>query len=406
MVGTRLRDTEITGFVVLVRKTGKYFYLEYKSTLSGTYRKHPLGKWGDINAQQARELALITAGEVAKGQDPQQEKHDSRAETEKRKQEVLRVFLHGGYKAVTPYKTATSAIARIEYHFPDLLDKPMSAIKPWDLEQWKKAYAGKPSGANRILSSLRGVMTKAVKAGLLDKSPMPEVKKIKENKNKKARYLRPDEEKALRKALDEREGHQKKERLRYIEWCRTRKNKTATEPYTGTFTDYLKPMILLTLNTGVRRGELFNLRVSDIDFLDKALLVEGEEDDTITGSKTGQTRKIPLNEEALSVLTDWLKQTGNRDLVFESPKTGGRFDNIDSSWEELRASAGLSHVRFHDLRHTFGTRLAHKRVDIVAIKELMGHESLDTTARYLHASDNSMRAAVASLDVNGSEGVG
>lgn len=389
-------DSEIRSFVVIVRKTGKYFYYEYRTRGEVKHRKHPLGKWGNITAVQARKLAKDAAARVAQGIDLQEEKKAIRTEAKRKQKSTLRAFLHDGYKAVTPEKTATPAIDRIEKHFPDLLDKQMSEITAWKVEQWKRAYPGKPGGANRVLSSLRGVLTKAVKAGLLDKSPMPDVKKVKEDKNRKIRALSEDQEQALREALDRREEKQKAERERMIEHCRTRKRE-APAAYTGTFTDHLKPMVILTIKTGLRRGEVFNLKVSDIDLKNRWLTVRGEADDTTTGSKSGQTRHIPLTDEAFAVLVAWLNQTSNKGLVFPSPKTGERFDNISNAWEKLREDAGLPEIRFHDLRHTYGTRLARLHVDLVTIKNLMGHESLDTTARYLHSDNETMKAAAALL---------
>ena len=396
MVGDRLTDTDLSGFHVKNKTRGKVFFYEYRSPVMGKKRTLRIGKFGEITSSQAREIAKISAGRVASGADPQEEKIENRQRAAREQQETLRAFLHDGYKAVTPEKTAIPAIDRIEKHFPGLLDKRMSDITAWKIEQWKRAYPGKPGGANRVLSSLRGVLTRAVKAGLLEKSPMPDVKKVKEDKNKKVRALSEDQEQALRHALDRREQQQRAEREKMIEHCRTRKRK-APAPYTGTYTDHLKPMVILTLKTGMRRGEVFNLKVSDIDLKERWLTVRGEGDETTTGSKTGQTRHIPLTDESFAVLVTWLNQTGNKGLVFPSPKTGERFDNISSAWETLREDAGLPDIRFHDLRHTYGTRLARARVDLVTIKNLMGHESLDTTARYLHSDNETMKAAAALL---------
>lgn len=394
--GEELRDTEISGFILRSLATGRFFYLNYRNRETGKRKNVPIGRHGDITVSQAREAAQALAATVAMGKDPMEQRKENRQRIIREQQETLRAFLHDGYKAVTPEATATAAIDRIEKHFPDLLDKRMSEITAWKIEQWKRAYPGKPGGANRVLSSLRGVLTRAVKAGLLERSPMPEVKKVKEDKNKKIRALSEEQEDALREALDRREEQQREERQRMIEHCKGRKRE-APAPYTGTFIDHLKPMVILTLKTGMRRGEVFNLKVSDLDLKNRWLTVRGEGDDTTTGSKTGQTRHIPLNDEALSVLVAWLNQTNNNGLVFPSPKTGGRFDNISSAWEKLREDAQLPEIRFHDLRHTFGTRLAHQRVDLVTIKDLMGHESLDTTARYLHTSNEIKRSAVALL---------
>ena len=131
----------------------------------------------------------------------------------------------------------------------------------------------------------------------------------------------------------------------------------------------------------------------------RVLTVEGEEDGDRTGAKSGQSRQIPINDDVFAMLTAWINQSQPGDLIFPSPKTGGRFhkDGIKSAWSGVKKSSGLINFRFHDLRHTFGTRLAHNRTDLVTIKELMGHESLDTTARYLHTSNELKIQAVAAI---------
>lgn len=77
-----------------------------------------------------------------------------------------------------------------------------------------------------------------------------------------------------------------------------------------TFTDHLKPMVILSLNTGLRRGELFNLRWPDVNLQAKTLTVAGE------GTKTTETRHIPLNAEALATLKAWKKQSEAGGYVF------------------------------------------------------------------------------------------
>ncbi|MGI9277865.1 MAG: tyrosine-type recombinase/integrase [Endozoicomonas sp.] len=390
MAGKRLRDTEIRGFVVETKKTGKFFYLEFQSPVTQQYRKHPLGRWGDLTVAAARELAKITSGEVAKGIDPQQRKHLQRAEFERQKQETLRAFLAQGYKQVTPEKTMKDVVPRIEKHFPEYLDMPMTSITAWNIEKWKRAYSGKPSGGNRILNSLKGILSKAVKAGVLEKSPLAGIKDLKQDRNKKINYLTEIEEQRLMEAVEDRQLRQREERRRYIQWCIAR-GKEPPESLDSPYTDHVMPMIVVKLNTGLRSGELFNLRVGDIDLSARLLTVVGE------GAKSGQTRQIYLNELAFEAIVTWLNQTGNKGLLFPSPVTGEEFDNIKTVWSGLRAKAGLPGLRLHDLRHTFGTRLAHQRVDLVTIKDLMGHESLDTTARYLHTSNELKMKAVMSL---------
>ncbi|WP_448216500.1 tyrosine-type recombinase/integrase [Endozoicomonas sp. 2B-B] len=391
MPETVLYDSEIKGFSVRVRKTGKFFSFEYKSPISFTNRRTTIGKYGTITVEKAREAAKRLAGVVALGTDPLEQKQEQKNSIKQQSQSSLRLFLHKGFLEVTPEPTAKKVIASIERHFASLLDKPMNEITAWEIDVWKRAYKGKPAGANRIMTSLRGVLTKAVRAGLLDQSPMPMVKNVREDKSKKIRYLSDIEQKQLMLALEERQNRMRKERESYIAWCQER-NKEAPKPHDSNFTDHIKPMIILALNTGLRLGEIFDLRVSDLDFHAQLLTVRGSH------AKSGQTRQIPLNPEISLVLQNWLSQNKHCELVFPSPVTGDRFDNIKKAWDQVRGDASLTHFRFHDLRHTFGTRLAHARVDLVTIKELMGHESLETTARYLHTSNERKLEAVKLLE--------
>ena len=394
-INGELRDTEVKGFYVKRRQKAKVFYFSFISPITTRRRNTQVGWYGDLTVAQAREVARQMAADVAKGHDPLEQKQSAKVKAERERQSCLRVFLEGAYKESTTEGNFKTVSARIKKHFPDLLDKPMSSISAWQIEKWKRSYTGKKTGANRILTALRGVLTHAVRAGLLDAHPMADVKDLKHDKSTKIKYLSESEEKALRVALDARETEMRAGRLRNIEHKKKRRD-AAPEPY-GTFTDYLKPMVLVALNTGLRRGELFNLKISDIDLPAKLLTVVGEGDGTTTGSKSGQSRQVPLNDEAFSVLVAWMNQMAGNEFVFPSPVTGGRFDNINKSWSEVKKAAGLPELDFYELRHTFGTRLAHARVDLVTIKEMMGHQNLDTTALYLHTSVERKREAVALL---------
>ena len=80
-----------------------------------------------------------------------------------------------------------------------------------------------------------------------------------------------------------------------------------------------------------------------------------------------------------------------------NPDTGTRYTDVKKSFSTACRQAGITDFRFHDLRHTFGTRLADAGVDVVKIKELMGHASIVTTMRYIHATDQGKRGAIVVL---------
>ena len=152
------------------------------------------------------------------------------------------------------------------------------------------------------------------------------------------------------------------------------------------------PLVLLAINTGMRRGELFDLNWADIDLDSKVITVRGEI------SKSGYTRHIPLTIEAYRCLESWGGDKASNDLVFPSPRTGKRLDNINSSWETLMKLANLDNFRFHDLRHHFASSLVMRGVDLNTVRELLGHRDLKTTLCYAHLAPEHKAAAISLLN--------
>src|SRR5205823_1819498 len=144
--------------------------------------------------------------------------------------------------------------------------------------------------------------------------------------------------------------------------------------------------VLLSMNTGLRRGELLKLRWSSIDFAHQLLTVEGPT------SKTRQTRHVPLNDEAMSVLTRWREQSGNRQRVFEIA-TG-----MKTAWPHLLKRARIAGFRWHDLRHHFASRLVQRGVPLNTVRDLLGHSSIAMTLRYAHLAPDQRREAVDKLN--------
>ena len=138
----------------------------------------------------------------------------------------------------------------------------------------------------------------------------------------------------------------------------------------------------------------FNLERQHID-LERALLtVAGDTE----GNKTEKSRHVPLNREARAVLWNWITHREPAGLLFPG-RHGERLDNISNGWERLRQEAQLDDFRWHDLRHTFASKLVMAGVDLNAVRELLGHASLDMTLRYAHLAPEHKSAAVAKLDV-------
>ena len=145
--------------------------------------------------------------------------------------------------------------------------------------------------------------------------------------------------------------------------------------------------------TGLRRGELLGLHWRDVDFAGSTIRVGGNySEGVLTTPKSGKVRAVPMAPDvasALARLGDRENWVGDDDLVFVGT-AGGYLDGsaLRRRYGSALERAGLRQLRFHDLRHTFGTRTIGK-ADIRRVQEWMGHSSIQTTMRYLHYAPRS-----------------
>ena len=150
--------------------------------------------------------------------------------------------------------------------------------------------------------------------------------------------------------------------------------------------------------TGLRRGELLGLRWRDVDFAGSTIRVRASyAAGKLTTPKSGKVRAVPMAPDvasALARLGDRERFTGDDDFVFAGelgPPLDG--DALSSRYRDALARAELRPLRFHDLRHTFGTRMIAK-ADIRRVQEWMGHADVQTTMKYLHYAPRSEDAAL------------
>jgi len=150
-------------------------------------------------------------------------------------------------------------------------------------------------------------------------------------------------------------------------------------------------LIRVAAYAGLRRGELVVFRWRDVDFAGRKLIVRralsGEIE--VRSTKSRRARQVPLPDQAATAL-ERLKQRGDfarpDDYVFAS-RLGRRLDPsaLRRRFERARDAAGLEPLRFHDLRHTYGSLLVAGGIDLPSVKAAMGHSHITTTERYLHA---------------------
>jgi integrase len=382
-----VRDTKLPGFVLRVRPSGTHSY--FANYARGKWQA--LGTTAVLKAPEAREQARQALADVAKGADP----------TAKRKAERARLpfdtFVTEHYEpwATAQRKTGAEQTARLRASFgAPLRGLRLDEISAFHVERWRSARlkAGlTASTVNRDLNVLRGALSRAVEWGLLPVHPLAKVKASKTDRSGQVRYLTAAEEKRLLAALTARDDKRRAERTRANQWRRARTYRRW--PEYGTFTDHVTPLVTTALHTGLRRGELFQLRWSDVDLTAARLTVQGD------GAKSGQTRHIPLNVTAATTLTTWreIMKPKDADTIVFPGTDGAPLEDIKKAWAALLKAAKIADFRFHDCRHHFASKLVMAGVDLNTVRELLGHSDFKMTLRYAHLAPEHKAAAVAKL---------
>jgi integrase len=212
-----------------------------------------------------------------------------------------------------------------------------NSITPAQIEAFRDRLAGELSAAtvNLHLKLLRAIFMRAVRAQSVGSNPVSRVKFCKEN-NKRLRWLNDEEESALFEAVP----------------------------------NWLKPLVVVALNTGMRKGELLNLSWRDVDFTSGTIPIRdpksGEDERVFMNATTQQTLKA-LRDSSTKIVQ---MKAGGQDrsgFVFTAPR-GGFIQNLKRYWYPALRGAGVEDFHFHDLRHTFASRAAMSGVDLYTLK--------------------------------------
>jgi integrase len=241
-------------------------------------------------------------------------------------------------------------------------NRRLSGLTTWDAEQFKTEMSKslKPASVNRLLGNMKHMLTMAVKWDLLSTNPFTGVRLL-HVPDAVERILEWDEEIKLLGACD-------------------RVN-----------LPLLRPLLILALNTGMRKGELLALQWVRADLIRRLILVQN-------GKTEVSERRIPMNETVFDVLSK-LSSKRYGDFVFPSDRKMGRhLRDFKKAYTKAIFLAKIPPIRFHDLRHTFATRLLRAGVDLITVQKLLGHAKITTTARYTHALADAKIEAVNRLE--------
>ncbi len=238
---------------------------------------------------------------------------------------------------------------------PTFADARLEDVTSEDIEGWLGAMNCSAATRTKALVILHGIFQRARKLHGLRVNPASDVEKPSLQRSGDIEVFSPEEVWALvRAAVSERDG----------------------------------AMFLTAAFTGLRVGELLALHWRDVDFQGSLVRVRASYSaGALTTPKSGKVRSVPLAPEVAQALDrlsrrEWF--TGEDDLVFAS-ELGGFLDGsaLRRRYKVALDRGGLRNLRFHDLRHTFGTRMIAK-ADIRRVQEWMGHADIQTTMRYLH----------------------
>ncbi|MEM8940735.1 MAG: site-specific integrase [Pseudomonadota bacterium] len=393
-----IRDAGQPGLLLRVQPSGsKSWVIVY--TVNGRKTRKVIGDARKLGVKAARTKAKKPLATAEAGKDPYLDEKAAQSA-------LLGKYLDGPYKAYAEAHILSHAdlLPRLRRNWGHLAKRSMAEITPLDVQRWRKRKMREQKPVSfetlqRELTYLKAMLGTAQKIHKLIPSHQlqgytltRESAQLEDKKSKGPRYLDATEEIALRHALEERDLELRSARESMREWQRARKRTQSESIKDEEYPDHITPIVLLALNTGLRRGDLFSLEWRHVDFSNKQ--IRKVIDKTRRKNHDLLPAVLPLSAEAMRVLTQWKKQSSGSDLVFPSPVTGGKLNNIKKAWEGLMTSSGIQNFRFHDLRHTFASKLVMAGIPLNTVRELMTHSDPKMTLVYAHLSPSHMADAI------------
>jgi len=230
--------------------------------------------------------------------------------------------------------------------------RPLGQIVRAEIEAWRRERIAtcKPATINRDLSRLRRMLNVAIEWELLEKSPLKNLKFLREN-NARTRYLTIEE------------CH------RLIASC---------------IAPHIRAIVTVALHSGMRLGEILNLSWQDLDFRSRFILIRD--------SKNGEGRPVPMDVAVYELLSSYPHRPGT-DLVFSSSR-GKRLTDIHIGFKNACKRAEIIDFKFHDTRHSYASNFVMAGGDIFTLQRLLGHKTPSMTQRYAHLSPSYRASAV------------
>jgi integrase len=344
------RDEREKGLILDVKPSGtKTFYL-YKK-IDGKPERLFLGQYPDMSIENARKAAATRKGEIAQGQNPQDEKRNIRNEITFG--ELFTMYLERHSKL---HKKSWKFDEReFNKYLSHWFKRKISDITRNEVHKLH-SQIGKDNGiyqANRILERVRGIYNKAIEWGWEGTNPAHKLKKFREKSRE--RFLSAEE------------------LPRFFDAVQKEENETARD------------FFLIALFTGARKTNTLMMRWNEID-LDRGTW-------RIPDTKNGESQLLPLSIQALDILKRRHKTTESI-WVFSGNGKAGYFQDPKKAWKRILERGEFEDLRIHDLRRTLGSWQAASGVSLHIIGKTLGHKSASSTQVYARLDLDPVRASL------------
>ena len=366
------RDTELTGFVLLVTKGGHKSF-QVRSRLHGRKGTHTFGQFGVMTVEQARQRAQELLFEVTQGRDP-----SAAADAARRAWTVKELAEDFQAKHLPTLRLATQqqyADYLKRFILPELRRLKVAEVALSDVQRMVRAveeecrqvkdgvelHSGKTT-ANRVLATASSLFGEAIRLGLRSDNPCKGVRRNPENKRE--RFLS-DEETA-----------------RLLSAC-------AASPYTNAAN-----LIQLLIHTGARKGEALQARWEEFDLVREVWTKPSHH------TKQKKTHAAPLSPAAVALLQTMKHANGEGSpWLFPGAAEGRHLESPKRAVTTILKAAGLADgVSLHTLRHSLASRLVASGQSLHVTGKLLGHTQSATTFRYAHLAHDPQREALADAE--------
>jgi integrase len=320
------------------------WWIRYKS--KGKTRREKIGRRGDaIAAYQDRKTAILRGEKLPA---TMRQRGITFAAIG---QEAIDWYQRNGKKDVRTFKGRMNTVIK-----SPIGKMTANDVTHEDIEKWINGHESwSPATRNRYKTTISKAFSLALKSRKVSGNPARLVDNHHEN-NERVRWLTSDEENRLRDAVAKR------------------------------YPEHL-PALIVALHTGMRKSEQFGLTWDRVDLARRTI--------TLTNTKAkGRTRHLQLNATALAALV----QSDTNNFVFQSMRYDAPIKDPKKWFEGSVAEAKIEDFHWHDLRHTFISRLAMAGVHLAIIQRIAGHSDAKMTSRYMHLAPATMQEAVNKLD--------